>query len=375
MCAFFTLKFGTNATFRNRLISGSALTVSPTALISLMIRLAIKYPGAALPPKMKARCGIDIPGFCLRRWYSAMMCRTLRCWRLYSWMRLTWTSNIQSGFSSTPVAERRNLARRALLPRFTSRHCWRKEWSSMNGSSPRSFVRSVSQPSPTVRSSSSRSPGLASARNRRGVTPVCLVAEPLRPQLEEVFEHTLFQQLRVQRRDTVDGVAADGRQVGHPDLLAAVLADQRHPADTVLVIGEPGAHLVEEPAVDLIDDLEVAGQRLGEHLQRPGLQRLGQQGVVGIAERRDRDVPGLVPVQVALVDQQPHELGDRDRRMCVVELQGEPLGEFLDARVGEVVHDVQHVLQRAGHEEVLLEQAQPLACLRLVIGVQNFGDC
>jgi hypothetical protein len=41
--------------------------------------------------------------------------------------------------------------------------------------------------------------------------------------------------------------------------------------------------------------------------------------------------------------------------MGVVELQGEPLGEFLDGHVGKVVHDVQHVLQRAGHEEVLLE--------------------
>jgi hypothetical protein len=43
-------------------------------------------------------------------------------------------------------------------------------------------------------------------------------------------------------------VAADGREVCHPDFLAAVLADQRHPADPVLVVGEPGAHLVEEPA-------------------------------------------------------------------------------------------------------------------------------
>ncbi len=40
--AFCTLKFGTNATFRNRLTSGSLLTVSATALISLMIRLAMK---------------------------------------------------------------------------------------------------------------------------------------------------------------------------------------------------------------------------------------------------------------------------------------------------------------------------------------------
>ena len=174
--------------------------------------------------------------------------------------------------------------------------------------------------------------------------------------------------------DTVNGVATDGREVCHPDLLAAVLADQRHPAEPVLVAGETGAYLVEEPAVDFVDDLEVAGQRLAEHRQRPGLQRLGQQGVVGVAESRDGDLPRLVPVQLAVVDQQPHELSHRDRGVGVIELQGEPLGEFPDPRFGQVVHDVQHVLQRAGHEEVLLEQTQPLARLRLVVGVQHLGD-
>ncbi len=175
-------------------------------------------------------------------------------------------------------------------------------------------------------------PGVGQRQEPAWRHAVGLVAEPLRPELVEVLEHTGFQQVRVQRGDTVDGVAADRGQVRHPNVLAAVLADQRHPADALLVAGEPGAHLVEEPPVDLVDDLEVAGQRLGEHLQRPLLQRLGQQGVVGVAERRHGDVPGLVPAQVPLVDQQPHQLGDPDRRMGVVELQRESLGELLDGQ-------------------------------------------
>ena len=91
------------------------------------------------------------------------------------------------------------------------------------------------------------------------------VAEPLRPHLVKVFEHTGFQQIRVQRGDTVDGVAADGGQVRHPHALAAVLTDQRHPADPLLVAGELRAHLVEEALVDLVDQLQVARQRLAEH--------------------------------------------------------------------------------------------------------------
>ncbi|SHW51738.1 Uncharacterised protein [Mycobacteroides abscessus subsp. abscessus] len=52
----------------NWLTCGSLLTASATALMSLMMRLAMKYPGAALPPKMKARGAIRSSGFCLSRW-------------------------------------------------------------------------------------------------------------------------------------------------------------------------------------------------------------------------------------------------------------------------------------------------------------------
>ncbi len=90
--------------------------------------------------------------------------------------------------------------------------------------------------------------------------PVGDVPEAVRPQLVEVLEHTGFQQLRVQGRDPVDGVAADRREVRHPHALAVVLADQRHPRKAVLVAGEPSAHLVEETVVDLVDEFEMARQ-------------------------------------------------------------------------------------------------------------------
>jgi hypothetical protein len=79
----------------------------------------------------------------------------------------------------------------------------------------------------------------------------------------------------------------------------------------VLVVGELRAHLVEE-AVDLVHDLEVPGQRLGEHRQRPRLQRFREQSVVGVAEGGHRDVPRIVPAELTFVDQQSHQLGDTD---------------------------------------------------------------
>ena len=57
------------------------------------------------------------------------------------------------------------------------------------------------------------------------------------------------------------------------------------------------------------------------------LQRLGQQRVVGVGEGRLRDRPGLVPGDAVLVDQEAHQLGDRDGRMRVVELDRDLVGQ------------------------------------------------
>ena len=76
----------------------------------------------------------------------------------------------------------------------------------------------------------------------------------------EVLQDALLEQFGVQRGDAVDRMAADGREMCHPDALPAVLTDQRHPPQPIVVAGELRAYLVEEAAVDLVDDLEVAGQ-------------------------------------------------------------------------------------------------------------------
>ena len=131
----------------------------------------------------------------------------------------------------------------------------------------------------------------------------------------------------------------------HPDVLGAVLTDDRHPSHAAVVAGEPGANLVEEAAVDLVDDFQVPRQELGKHGQRPRLQCLGQQRVVGIGHRRDRDPPGGVPIQAAVVDQQAHQLSDGDGRVGVVELDCDPVRKLLSGHTGEVLHQVQDVLQ------------------------------
>lgn len=53
---------------------------------------------------------------------------------------------------------------------------------------------------------------------------------------------------------------------------------------------------------------------------RPLLKSLGQNSVIGVAERRLNNAPSLVPLQTLLVDQDALKLGNGKRRVSVVQL-------------------------------------------------------
>ena len=171
----------------------------------------------------------------------------------------------------------------------------------------------------------------------------------------------------------VDRVAAGAGQVRHAHVALAVLPDQRHAREARLVAGKTPAHFLEKVCVDLQDDLQVPRQHLAEHGQRPVLQRFRQQRVVGVGEGPARDLPGRLPFHAVLVDQQAHELGHGDGRVGVVQLHREFFVEALD-RYALRAQDAQHVLQRTGHEKVLLLEPQFLALHRLVVGIQHLAQ-
>ena len=173
--------------------------------------------------------------------------------------------------------------------------------------------------------------------------------------------------------DAVDLDAGNGGQERHPHRAGRVVGHDRHPAGAQLVVGVGLADLLEELVVDAVDDLEVAGQQASHQFHRPGLQRLGQQGVAGVGEALAGDSPGLVPVELLLVDEDAHQLGDGDHRVGVVQLEDDPLGQVVQVEV-VLQHLLDEVAQRAGDEEVLLLQAQLLALRGGVLGVQHLGD-
>ena len=190
---------------------------------------------------------------------------------------------------------------------------------------------------------------------------VGLVDDALGVKLVQVLEDGPLHQLRVQRRHAVDPVRHDEGQFAHLD--AAVVAD-RHLAARI----HAGMVLV-----DTGDQRHVARQQVGHQAFRPALQRLGQKGVVGVGQATARNVDGGVEIDAALVEQQAHQFRASKRRVGVVQLDCHLLGQHVQIVV-LALEAAQHVAQRGRCEEVLLLEAQLLALLGGVVGVEHAAD-
>ena len=110
--------------------------------------------------------------------------------------------------------------------------------------------------------------------------------------------------------DAIGAMGANNGQMRHADLFDGRLLDETHAHHTPLIAGEVRAHLVQEAAVDLVDDLEMPGEDQFKEPHRPLFQRFGQQRVIGIGQRPRGQLPGLVPAKPGLIQQDAHQLGD-----------------------------------------------------------------
>ena len=92
---------------------------------------------------------------------------------------------------------------------------------------------------------------------------------------------------------------------------------------------------------------------------------------VGDAARGD--VPRLLPAHAVLVEKDAHELGYAQRRMGVVDVDGDAVREVVEARIGlEMPRD--YALDGRGHEEILLFESEGFALDVIVGGIKHLGD-
>ena len=72
--------------------------------------------------------------------------------------------------------------------------------------------------------------------------------------------------------------------MSHPDSFVSLLINDREPTQNGFIARIAQAYLLQEAAVDLVDELEMAGQQVSEHRQIPFLQGFWQQSVVGVGD-------------------------------------------------------------------------------------------
>ena len=141
----------------------------------------------------------------------------------------------------------------------------------------------------------------------------------------------------MQRSDAVDAVAAHDGEVGHAHALLVAFFNDRHAAAAGIVARKARPHFSQEPIIDFVDDLQVAGQHLRHQRDGPAFKGLGHHGVVGVAASLLGDVPGLIPVQPLDVDQQAHQFWNGESGVGVVELQCILLSKLVEQSAARTV--------------------------------------
>ena len=220
-----------------------------------------------------------------------------------------------------------------------------------DGAGDRASERRVRQPQPAARRDA-----------------VGLVVETLGEHLGQILDRRGAQQFGVNGRHAVGAVRADNGQVGHADLALGTLLDEAYALDAAGVAGETLPHRLEQAAVDLqlISRCRGSSARTTPAAISPGLRAC----VVRIRQRPLGEVPGLVPAQVRVVEQDAHQLGHRQRRMRIIELDGDFLRQH--APVGVAAPEAPHQIgQRTGDEKILLHRAQSLAHAGGVVGYRT----
>jgi len=77
-----------------------------------------------------------------------------------------------------------------------------------------------------------------------------------------------------------------------------------------------------ESTVNLVSDFKEPGTDQLEEAHRPFLESLRQQSVVRVGQRADRQVPRFIPGEPGVIEQNAHQLGNRHRRVCIIQLNG-----------------------------------------------------
>ena len=90
--------------------------------------------------------------------------------------------------------------------------------------------------------------------------------------------------------------------------------------------------------------------------------------MIGVGQSLLRNVPGFVPAETRVIEQDPHQLRDRQGRVRVVELDRDFVGKRRPVAIAAAEAPDQ-IGQRTGDQKIFLHKAQRLPDLGAVVGI------
>src|SRR6266478_3403702 len=105
------------------------------------------------------------------------------------------------------------------------------------------------------------------------------------------------------RCDSIRAVRTDNCKMRHSNFLWRALFNEADARDASFISRVPGPDDIKEAPVNLVNNLKLAWQQYFEPWQRPFFQRLGQQCMIGVSQRVLGQIPGFIPSQLRVIEQ------------------------------------------------------------------------
>ena len=199
---------------------------------------------------------------------------------------------------------------------------------------------------------------------------VCLIVEFLRHHFIEISQRLILQNLCVQSCNAVYRIACSDCKMCH---LHLTIPDNCHLSDFLEVSRIFCLNIKNETTVDFFDDLVNTRKQFGEQVDRPFLQSLCHNSMVGISTCFCGNCPCIVPAKTFLIHKDTHQFGNSHGRMGIVHLEGNLLMKLSDIVMCLLIF-LNSSLQACGNKEVLLFQTKLFTGSLVVIRIKYVYD-
>jgi hypothetical protein len=188
-------------------------------------------------------------------------------------------------------------------------------------------------------------------------------------------------------RHTIHLERTDDSKESHSDVFWVTFLYDRHSLNTGGIVRPSLGDLSQEFKVDLVNNLQVSREEFLEQADFPFLKGLGEHSVavdqllrrtgdeclLRIGKDLSHNTPSLIPRDILLIEQDPHQLGNSQGRVGIIHLNTDVVRKS-GPRLLELDKSPQDILQTSRSPEVLLLKSKQFTLVHVIVGVQDLVD-